>query len=370
MSMQLSPLLKLAIEIQQIPSPTFQEHDRAEFVRQHFLAEHLSGVEVDSVGNVFACLPSHATGRPVVVSAHMDTVFPAGTDLKAVPEGDLRLHAPGIGDNSLGVAALFGLLWELRAGSFSLPGDLWLVANTCEEGLGDLRGMRSVVDRFKNTPLAYIVLEGLSLGHIYHRGLGVCRHRITIRTSGGHSWIDHGKPSAIHELAALANRLLALEIPATPRSSLNIGMLSGGSSVNTIAAEAMLELDLRSVEEATLERLAGEVESLADAAVKPGVSVTVERIGRRPSGGITTQHPLVRLAQDCLQELGIQPHLNTGSTDANLPLSRAYPAITIGLTTGGGAHTVNEFIDLQPLDKGMAQLVRLVSRVWERLPAI
>jgi len=370
-----SRLLNLAIAIQQIPAPTFHEAERAEFVRQRFVDEGLSDVEMDETGNVYARLTGRESGRLLVVSAHLDTVFPSSVNLHFEREPE-RILAPGIGDNSLGVAGLFGLVWGLRKRNLTLPGDVWLVANVCEEGLGDLRGIRAVVDRFEGdpphpgrgaTPLAYIVLEGMALGQIYHRGLGVRRYRITVRTQGGHSWIDYGKPSAIHELTAVSTCITALEPPQAPRTTLNIGIISGGSSVNTIAAEAMLELDLRSESTEKLEELAGQVEQIARAAQKPGVTVEAEIIGQRPSGELSADHPLVRLTQDCLHAAGVEPHLNTGSTDANLPLSRGLPSVTIGLTTGGRAHTIHEFINLPPLEKGMEQVLQLVSNVWDIL---
>jgi tripeptide aminopeptidase len=372
----ISRLLDLAVSIQQIPAPTFQEARRAEFVRGRFEAEGLSDVKIDPTGNVLACLPGDhgrsttdhgprsVVHRPLLVSAHLDTVFPLAVDLKVEREPE-RILGPGIGDNSLGVAGLFALVWRLSERKVDLPGDLWLAANVCEEGLGDLRGIRAVVDRFGSDPLAYIVLEGMSFGQVYHRALGVRRYRLTVRTEGGHSWIDYGRPSAIHELAAVSTRITALELPRAPRTTLNIGIVSGGSSVNTIAAEAMLELDLRSESAATLDDVSRQVQALAEAAQKPGVTVALEVIGQRPSGEIPAAHPLVRLASDCLREQGIEPRLNIGSTDANLPLSRGLPAVTVGLTTGGRAHTVHEFINLPPLEKGVEQLARLVEKSWE-----
>jgi tripeptide aminopeptidase len=374
----ISRTLDLAIDIQQIPAPTFHETSRAEFVLKQFIDEGLADVEMDGVGNVFARLPvpekkspritnaarKDGSAKPLVVSAHLDTVFPAGTDLRVEREPE-RILAPGIGDNSLGVAALFGLVWELRQHNLPIGGDLWLVANTGEEGLGDLRGMKSVVGRFESQPLAYLVLEGIALGHIYHRGLGVRRYRIIVRTAGGHSWLDYGQPSAIHELTALSTRIAALKPPSKPRTTLNIGVISGGSSVNTIAAEARLELDLRSESAESLAALAGQVQQLVHARLKPGVEVEVEIIGQRPSGEIPVEHPLVKLAQDCLHAVGIEPHLSIGSTDANLPLSLGYPSLTVGLTTGGRAHTVHEFINIPPLEKGVEQVFRLVSKAWE-----
>ncbi len=356
----------LAIAIQQVPAPTFQEADRAEFVRLRFAGERLADVQMDSAGNVFARLPGRSPARSLVVSAHLDTVFLPNIDLHVERETD-RIHAPGIGDNSLGVAGLFGLAWALRERHFVLPGDLWLVANVCEEGLGDLRGIRAVVDRFESGPVSYIILEGMALGQVYNRGLGVRRYRVKVHTSGGHSWIDYGQPSAIHELTALSTRISALDPPRVPRSTLNIGVISGGSSVNTIAADAMLELDLRSEDSKTLDALAAQVLEIIRLARKPGITIESQVIGQRPSGELPEEHPLVVLAQDCLRNVGIEPHLNIGSTDANLPLSRGLPAVTIGLTSGGRAHTVQEFINLPPLEQGMDQLFHLVSRVWDVL---
>lgn len=360
-------LLDLVVAIQQIPAPTFHELGRAEFIRSRFVQEGLSEVEIDAVGNVLARLPAAhqlqtTTSRPVIVTAHLDTVFPAGTSLRVVREPD-RIFGAGIGDNAVGVAGLFGLLWALRERGIGLPADLWLVANVCEEGLGGLRGMHAVVERFGKTPRAYIVLEGMALGQIYHRALGVYRYRIIIRTQGGHSWIDYGQPSAIHELTALAASIMALKVPSEPRTTLNVGTISGGTSVNTIAAEAMLELDLRSEHWQTLQHMADRVEELVKAACRTGVEAVAEIIGRRPAGEIPVDHPLVILAQDCLRTLGLEPHLNIGSTDANYPLSLDLPAVTIGLTTGRGAHTVHEYINTEPLEKGIEQLVNLVYSI-------
>ena len=322
-------------------------------------------MEIDTAGNVYARLGSaHAQQKPLIVSAHLDTVFPGNVDLSVRREPE-RILAPGLGDNSLGVAGLFGLLWALRERGLSLPGDLWLVANVCEEGLGNLRGMRALVDRFGSNPLAFLVIEGMALGQIYQRGLGVQRFRLSVRTAGGHSWIDYGQPSAIHELTALSTRIIALEMPRQPRTTLNVGILAGGSSVNTIAAEAMLELDLRSESAAALEGVVRQVRDIVHSVQKPGVSIELETIGQRPSGELPADHPLVKLAQNCLRSVGIESHLNIGSTDANLPLSLGYPSITVGLTTGGKAHSVYEYINIAPLEKGVEQLVKLVSQAWD-----
>jgi tripeptide aminopeptidase len=359
-------MIDLAVMIQQVPAPTLAERKRAEFVHEKFLSEGLEDVEIDQVNNVFARLQGKGNRPPVVVSAHLDTVFPLDTDLSLVKrEGYIR--GPGIGDNSLGVSGLFGLLWSIKKGRRALPGDLWLVANSCEEGLGDLKGMQAVVDRFRDEPLGYIVVEGMALGQIYHQGLDVQRYRIEIQTAGGHSWVDYGKPSAIHILAGLISRLAAIPLPTSPRTTLNVGVIQGGTSVNTIAARAHIELDLRSEDGPILDSLVGKVRELVEELKSDKVEAKMDLIGRRPAGKISRNHPLVRLAVSSLESVGIKPHFNTGSTDANIPLSRGLPAVCLGLTSGCGAHTLSESIWVEPASKGLEQLVRLVRGVFKYL---
>lgn len=361
----LNHFLELLVKVQQIPTPTFQEEKRARFVLERFQNEGLKDVSMDQVGNVYARLPGTGEGKPLIISAHLDTVFPLDTDLTITRETD-RIIGPGIGDNSLGVAALFGLLWLMREAGHDHPGDIWLVANVGEEGLGDLRGMRAVVDRFGKNVLAYLVLEGLSLGYIQHRALGVQRFRITARSEGGHSWSDYGRPSSIHAIAALVTEITSMKLPLEPRTTLNVGRIGGGTSVNVIAAEAWMELDLRSEDPKTLAALVRDMERILKMANRPGVTFKSEIIGKRPSGALEISHPLISLADECLREQDFQPLLTVGSTDANIPLSRGYPSLVLGVTTGGGAHTTEEFINVDPIMRGMAQLVQFVSRAWNQ----
>jgi len=364
-------ILDLAMQIQQIPSPTFGEGARAKFIHDQFQSMGAKDTSIDAIGNVYAGFRGSGDKPPLIVSAHLDTVFPLGTDL-AITRTDDNIFGPGIGDNSLGLAGLFGLYWYFadkrgRAKNNRLPGDLWLVANVGEEGLGDLKGMRAVVDRFGNEPLAYLVLEGMSLGQAYHRGLGVRRYQILVKTRGGHSWVDYGKPSAIHEIAGLVVQLKNIMVPTEPRSSLNVGVIRGGTTVNTIAAEASLELDLRSESPRELSKMIKRVESLVKEANTRGgedVRVGAEVIGDRPAGEITSEHPLVKTAIGCFMREGLPLKLNIGSTDANVPLSRGYPALCTGLTTGGGAHTTGEFINIAPLHQGYKILVDLVQSIY------
>jgi acetylornithine deacetylase/succinyl-diaminopimelate desuccinylase-like protein len=335
-------------------------------IRQLFISEGLKDVTIDETGNVYGRRTvddkRRTKAKPLIVSAHLDTVFPFEMDLSIRREAG-RLHGIGIGDNSLGVAAMFGLMWMLQERNTELGGDIWFVANTGEEGLGDLRGMKSVVDRFGSDVLAYLVLEGMALGHIYHKAVGVKRYRVTARTQGGHSWSDYGQPSAVLELSKLIVQLSALKLPAKPRTTMNVGKVSGGTSINVIPAEAWMELDLRSEGQDELAELVEGVERLIEAANSQGVRVEAEVIGARPAGEISASHPLVKLAQKCLHEQGFDAVLTSGSTDANIPLSKGYPALVLGVTKGGGAHTKNEFIELPPVEMGMEQLVRFVSSV-------
>ncbi len=373
-------IIDLAVQIQQIPAPTFHEQERAKLVLNLFESEGLKDVSMDEAGNVYGKFQVSGSGsqvKPLIISAHLDTVFPFEMDLSVKREGD-KVYGIGIGDNSFGVAVLFGLIWMLMERRFdyaddplpyghdvSARGDIWFVANTCEEGLGDLRGMKAVVDRFGGDVQAYLVLEGMALGHVYHKAVGVKRYRVTARTQGGHSWSDYGQPSAVLELSKLIVELSSMKLPSKPRTTMNVGKIQGGTSINVIPAEASLELDLRSEGQEELAELVEGVERLIEAASGPGVQVEADVIGARPAGELDAKHPLVKLAQACLREQDLDAVLTSGSTDANIPLSKGYPALVLGVTKGGGAHTRNEFIEIEPVAKGMEQLVRFVQRAWE-----
>ena len=354
-------VLDLAIQIQQISAPTFAEGPRGEFIRDLFAQEKLDDVSMDSLGNVYARLPGkQKKARALIVSAHLDTVFPAGTKLQIKEEAG-KVFGPGIGDNSIGVAALFGILWGIRERKIELKHDVWFVANVGEEGLGDLRGMRGVVERFGNDEIGYLVLEGLALGHVYHRAIGVRRYRITAKTRGGHSWSDYGQPSAVHELAAMVTQLTQIRLPREPRTTMNVGTIHGGTGVNVLAAEAKCELDLRSEDPAVLAKIVSQVEDIILHWNHEGVKIQAEVIGERPAGQIPVDHTMVKLAVDSVQAQGIEAVLTTGSTDANIPLSKGFPAVVMGITTGGGAHTMGEYIDTEPIERGMESLIRFVE---------
>ena len=355
--MDLERLITRAIEIQSIPAPTFHESKRAHFLKNAFENANLKDIELDTVGNLYGLI-SGSSNHPIIISAHLDTVFPEDTPLDSRRDGN-RIFGPGIGDNSIALAALVELALDLS--SEKLEHDIWLVANVCEEGLGNIRGMREVVNRFQDQPRAYIVLEGMALGNIYHKGLRVKRYRITVETAGGHSWAHAGRPSAIHTLFKLGSEIIDIDLPLDPRTTLNVGVIAGGTSINTIANQASLELDLRSEGDIQLDTLDLAIKDLCHDFHRDEIKVKISMIGERPGGSIPDDHPLIKAACSALKSAGVREcRLEVGSTDANAPLSKGYPAICIGLTRGDGAHTPHEFIEVSPLEKGYTALTNLI----------
>jgi acetylornithine deacetylase/succinyl-diaminopimelate desuccinylase-like protein len=244
--------------------------------------------------------------------------------------------------------------------------DLWFVATSCEEGLGDLKGMRAAFARLQDRVGAVVNIEGLAFGHVYHAGIAVKRLRITARTGGGHSWLHYGRPSAIHALMQLGAKISALKPPHTPRTTFNIGLIEGGTSINSIASRADIWLDLRSEEMNALAILEEEVYRLIYSLTTPDVAFDVEVVGERPAGYISPEHPLVRAAVDALAAVGVRATLETGSTDGNIALAAGCPTVTVGVTRGGNAHRLDEYAETGPVKDGMQQLFQLVLTAQAR----
>jgi acetylornithine deacetylase/succinyl-diaminopimelate desuccinylase-like protein len=352
--------LDLTERIAAVPAPTGEEGARARLVAGLFAAAGLP-VEVDELDDVVATLPggSGAAGPPrVLIAAHLDTVFAAGTPLPIRRRGD-RLIGPGIGDNSLGVASLLALP-ELLAIAGPPGAEVLLVANVGEEGLGNLRGMRAVMDARPDIG-AVVAVEGHNLGRVTHIAVGSRRLRLTANGPGGHSWGDFGRPSAIHALARLVADLGALPLPRHPKTTLNVGTIEGGVSVNSIAPTASCLVDLRSIDAAALCRLGERVDREVAAANRDGIAVAGELLGERPAGVVPLDSPIVRLATETLGALGVETTYDASSTDANIAISRGVPAVCIGLTTGGNVHREDEYVDAGPLGAGLAQLALLTA---------
>jgi acetylornithine deacetylase/succinyl-diaminopimelate desuccinylase-like protein len=354
------------IAIQQIPAPTFEEQRRADHVYHRLCGvSALNSIHVDGLHNVYARLPGADPAQPaLLISAHTDTVFNAGVPLD-VQRQNGYLHGPGIGDNSLGVAALLTAAETLArvCATSPLPADIWFVANTREEGMGDLDGIKAVYERLGVRLGSAIVIEGMALGRIYHAGIAVRRLRITCKGPGGHSWLHFGRPSAIHSLVRLGAQIAAIQPPESPRTTYNMGVIEGGTTVNSIATDAMMLLDLRSESPETLAALEKTVRNLIMGNRVPDLKFEVEVVGDRPAGLIGRTHPLVQLATEVLESLHIRPVYENGSTDANVLLAAGLPAVTIGITQGGNAHRLDEYIELEGIADGLWQLVLLAYGV-------
>ena len=368
-------LVSLCIAIQQIPAPTGAEQLRAAWVADQLDKLGLVDMVIDpALHNVYGRWPGQTHSPALLISAHTDTVFGFDTDLSVTrQDAQGRIYGPGIGDNAMGVAALIGLVQTLRRLP-PPPVDIWFAANSREEGLGDLTGMRGVVEALAPRLGACIVIEGMGLGRVVHRGLGSRRYRIHVTAPGGHSWSDFGTASAVHVLAQIAADLTHLHPPEDPRTTFNIGRLEGGTSVNTIAQSGWLELDLRSEDPVTLAQIVDETHRIVGGYQtlrweRRGVKVRLEPIGDRPSGGIPADHPLVLAALESLTMVGYPhpPDLRISSTDANVPLSQGIPAVCVGVAEGGNAHRLQEWIGVDRLALGMAHLLLLTWRAGEWL---
>jgi acetylornithine deacetylase/succinyl-diaminopimelate desuccinylase-like protein len=345
-----------AIRIQQVPAPTFDEKARASYILSRFQDMKLTNISMDDVYNVYGRLPGKTSGAAILVLAHTDTVFPIETDLTVKREGN-TIYGPGLGDNSMGVAGLLGLLKALQDADYQPACDIWFVANSCEEGLGDLKGAKAAFATLKDKINAVINIEGMALGHIYNAGIAVHRLHITATADGGHSWQHFGRPSAIHAIVELGAKITALDVPTTPRTTFNIGMIDGGHAINAIGTKSSIWLDMRSVSPSALDTLRKQIYALIEDMHSDDVRFDVEVVGDRPAGSIPDDHVLVKGAMTTLALVGMNGVLETGSTDGNVPLSQGCPTVTVGVTRGGNAHRLDEFIEVAPIKTGMKQLI-------------
>jgi acetylornithine deacetylase/succinyl-diaminopimelate desuccinylase-like protein len=349
------PIAELAAAVAAVPAPTNDEAERAAFVAATL--DRLGHVDVttDHLSDVVGRIPGREPGPALLLAGHTDTVFPRDTPISVSRKGDI-LAAPGIGDNSLSVAAVAMVGEALRQLDFAPPVDIFVTGNVGEEGLGDLRGMRAVMDALPQVGAA-IAVEGHSLGRITNRAVGSRRLRVTVTGPGGHSWGDAGRPSTIHELARLVARLDDIPLQADPKTSLNVGLFHAGISVNTIAPEAVAVIDMRSVSAAALADLVATVEARIAEVSTPGIAVSVEIVGDRPAGALPSDAGLVPIGVKVLAALGMEAVCDASSTDANIPISRGIPSMCIGLTSGGNVHRVDEYIRVRPIATGFAQLL-------------
>jgi tripeptide aminopeptidase len=347
----------LARSICEVSAPPFGEARRASYVAELWSAAGLEP-RIDAIGNVLADVPG-GRGPRVVLAAHLDTVFEAGTDVTVREDGG-RWYAPGLGDNSASLGVLTATAEAIAAGALEQRPRLLLAATVGEEGLGDLRGAKALVADVRGEVDAFIAVDG-HLAGVVHQGVGSVRYEARFSGPGGHSWGDYGTPSALHALGDAIHALTRIEVPRVPRSSVNVGVARGGTTVNAIAEEATCTVDLRSVDAATLMRLAADAERrLRSVARRHGVVVEVTRVGDRPaaSGG---NEALVAMAEQALRSVGIEPLRSASSTDANAAMAAGLPALCFGVYRGGDAHRAGEWIEPGSLDEGMAALRALLA---------
>jgi tripeptide aminopeptidase len=350
------------LEMARIPAPPFGEAARAEWLKKRFREIVLTDVHIDEVGNVFGVRDGSAPGF-VSLSAHIDTVFPAGTPLNIRQQGT-RLYGPGVSDNGAGVAALLAVAAALQSAKISPQAPIVFIGNVGEEGEGDLRGMRHIFanPRWKDSIRYSLVLDGAGSDTIVAEALGSRRFEVIVRGPGGHSWSDFGAPNPIVVLARAIRAFSQASVPASPKTTFNIGVIRGGTSVNSIPESASMRVDIRSTSMAEMERLeaslrrelelAVEEETIASERRNPSprrsaaLSYEVVAIGNRPAGELAPDARMLKVIRAVDAHLGNAAQVQRASTDANIPLSMGREAIAIGGGgTGGGAHTLQEWFD-------------------------
>jgi acetylornithine deacetylase/succinyl-diaminopimelate desuccinylase-like protein len=351
----------------EIPAPTFQESDRAAAVKVLFSAVGLE-VSTDKVGNVIGLLRGTNEKEIVVLSAHLDTVFPAGTDVTVHREKN-RMSAPGISDNGAGLAALVAVARAIHEARIRPQRNILFVADVGEEGEGNLRGMRAIVDAYRDRLKAVIVLDGSSIDHVTTKALASRRVEVVIAGPGGHSWSDFGIPNPINALVRGSVRFINTRVPAIPRTTFNLGQIEGGTSINSIPHEARLKVDMRSEGEDELIRLEAalrdcinngvrdEMESSRDRS-KGKLEWKLEVLGSRPGGELGPNSQLLTALRAADEFVGNQSRLERASTDANIPLSLGIEAVSIGAGgNGGGAHSLQEWYESDGREIGLKRVL-------------
>ena len=351
-------VLERTIELAAVPAPPLDEAARAQVVTRWWRQDGLEP-EVDTEGNVVARLRS-GRGPATFVAAHMDTVFGPDVPHGAKKEAG-RLYGPGVGDNTISVAAL-SVLDGLLPRGFNRP--VWIAATVAEEGFGNLAGARYLVENPPDRMGALVALEGNYLGRVVTVGVGSVRWQVELQGPGGHAWEAAGSPSTIHDLARIVTHLERLLPDARRRArcSMNVGHVEGGESINARARRAVFRIDIRSTDPDVLADLDAAARRVVETGKSPGVTAGFKTLGKRPAGSIPDAHPLVQAAGEALAKVGIEPEYGAASTDANAAYRAGIPAITIGITTGSGEHTPGEWIEIAPIPTGLAALADAIVR--------
>ena len=366
------------LRLTEIPAPAFQEGQRAAAVKALLSAAGLN-VQVDAAGNVIGELRGANEKEIVVLSAHLDTVFPAGTDVKVRHEG-ARLLAPGISDNGTGLAALAAIARSIHDAQIKPQRTILFVADVGEEGEGNLRGMRALVDAYRGRLKAVVVLDGAGTDHVTTIALASRRLEVVITGPGGHSWSDFGLPNPINALVRGSVRFINTRVPASPRTTFNLGQIDGGTSINSIPYEARLKVDVRSENESELARLESALRDCMAAGVRDEMESSrdrsrgklewkVELLGSRPGGELAAESPLLASLRAADAMLENESRIERSSTDANIPLSLGIDAISIGAGgNGGGAHSLQEWYDPTGREMGLKRALLTLLGVADVAP--
>lgn len=342
------------IRLCEIPAPPFKEAARAEAYAVAFRAAGLTDVRIDAEGNVLGQRQGRAPRPHLVFSAHLDTVFPEGTNVAVRRDGAV-LRGPGIGDDCRGLAVVLAVVRAMNQAAIQTPGTVTFVGTVGEEGLGDLRGVKALFrDTLQGQVDRFVSVDGSGFG-ITHISVGSVRYRVTVSGPGGHSYGAFGIANPVHALGRAIAALADVRPPADPRTTFNVGRIGGGTSVNAIAAEAWMEVDMRSADPNALGALERQFHEVVDRALssenarwdeRGRLSVAKVLVGERPAGRLAAEAPIVAAAVSVTRALGLPVELTEGSTDANLPMSLNIPAITIDAGgQGTGAHTLDETFD-------------------------
>jgi tripeptide aminopeptidase len=360
------------IRICSIPAPPFAETERAEYLRERFVQLGLQDPIIDEEGNCIALRPGRNSQPLLAISAHLDTVFPAGTDCEVRRSGT-KLLAPGISDDCCGLVALFALAEALKQCGIETEGSLLFVGTVGEEGEGNLRGVTHLFKKgaWANKIDAFVSLDGAGIDRITNGALGSKRYRVRIKGAGGHSWADFGISNPVHALGRAIAKLSTYPAPEEPRTTFNVGRVEGGVSVNSIPTEASMDVDLRSASETELVRLdaffrrsvreATEEENSLRRKGKQPLQLEVKLIGDRPSGETPASEKLVELAMAATKAVGVNAQLDRASTDSNIPISLGIPAVTLGAGgTSANSHTLAEWYDPRERDIGLKRALLLL----------
>ena len=360
------------IEICRIPAPPFGEAARADFLRRKFVEFGYKNARLDREGNCLALYEGADQHPLLVVSAHLDTVFPIDTVLEPKFDGG-KIYLPGIMDDGCGLAALMALAETFKKQQFKIGGSILFVGTVGEEAAGNLRGVRHLLTNGEFAPLvsAFISLDGAGVAQIVNGGVGSKRYAAKLISGGGHSWLDYGAPNPVHALGRAVSKLLTFSVSTEFKTTFNVGKISGGTSVNAIPTEATMEVDLRSENQAELARLDAffrqsifaAVDEENDGSRKNSVplELDLEMTGERLGGATAEAAALVQLALEATRAVNTEPQLTVSSTDANFPMSISIPAITIG-AGGAGAqiHTLDEWYDATNRETGLQRALLLV----------